>query len=71
MPAEWQSLGPAEREREPASWDGFRGAVDEFFTWYDEQRPGNLEKKQALLAELETVLATTDMPGGDRATDMV
>ena len=67
LQAEWQSLGPAEREQEQALWEAFRAAADSFFAWYDEQRPANLAAKQALITELDALLAETDSPGGDRA----
>ena len=57
---EWKAIGPVSRKLSERVWQRFRGACDEFFTRKSEHfntlrgsEQENLEKKEALLAELK------------------
>jgi hypothetical protein len=64
---QWKAAGPAPREVDDKLWARFRAAQDQFFGARDavqaeenvEQR-ANLEKKEALLLEAESMLPVTD-----------
>jgi hypothetical protein len=64
---QWKAAGPAPREVDDKLWARFRAAQDQFFGGRDavqaeenvEQR-ANLEKKEALLLEAESMLPVTD-----------
>ncbi len=64
---QWKAAGPAPRELDDKLWARFRAAQDQFFGARDavqaeenvEQR-ANLEKKEALLLEAESMLPVTD-----------
>ncbi len=65
--AEWKAAGRAGREQENALWERFRAAQDAFFaarnaifTERETGYQGNLEAKQALLAEAERLLPVSD-----------
>jgi hypothetical protein len=67
---EWKAAGRAGREVEDELWarfkaaqDAFFGARSEAFKARDDELAGNLEAKQALLAEAETIDPTTDLEG--------
>lgn len=65
----WKSAGPAPREVDDALWAEFRGLQDQFFNArsaalneQDAEFRGNLEAKEALLAEAEaTILPVKDV----------
>ena len=68
--AEWKAAGRAGREVEDELWTRFKAAQDTFFgarseafKARDDELAGNLEAKQALLAEAETIDPTTDLEG--------
>ena len=65
LQAEWKTVGPSLREK--AVWERFRKACDLFFTrrhadlqQRKETWSANLEKKEALCAEVEALADTTD-----------
>jgi hypothetical protein len=67
---EWKAAGRAGREVEDELWTRFKAAQDAFFgarseslKARDDELAGNLEAKQALLAEAETIDPTTDLEG--------
>ncbi|MGH3464589.1 MAG: DUF349 domain-containing protein [Kribbellaceae bacterium] len=68
---QWKAAGPAPREVDDKLWARFRAAQDQFFGARDavqaeenvEQR-ANLEKKEALLVEAESMLPVTDAKAG-------
>ena len=68
---QWKAAGPAPREVDDKLWARFRAAQDQFFGARDavqaeenvEQR-ANLEKKEALLLEAESMLPVTDAKAG-------
>lgn len=62
--AEWKKAGPAPRAAERALWERFRAACDRFFEGLDGDRGENLRQKEALCAELETLLAAGGAGGG-------
>ena len=58
---EWKQIGPVSRKLSERVWQRFRGACDEFFTRKSEHfnalrgsEQENLEKKEAILAELKS-----------------
>lgn len=60
--AEWKAAPRASKEAEQRLWERFRGAQDAFFSKRSEvfsardaEQQGNLERKQALLAEVEAI----------------
>ncbi|WP_433791697.1 DUF349 domain-containing protein [Actinoplanes sp. CA-252034] len=64
---EWKAAPRAAKEAEQRLWERFRAAQDSFFTKRSEvfsardaEYQGNLEKKQAILAELEAVDVDAD-----------
>jgi hypothetical protein len=67
---EWKTAPRAAKEAEQRLWERFRAAQDAFFTKRSEvfsardaEYQGNLEKKQAILAELESVDVDADARG--------
>ncbi|MGH8824393.1 MAG: DUF349 domain-containing protein [Jiangellaceae bacterium] len=65
--ARWKAAGPAPKPADDALWRRFRAAQDTFFTARssdlskrDTEQQGNLEVKQALLAEAEALLPVDD-----------
>jgi hypothetical protein len=67
---EWKAAPRAAKEAEQRLWERFRAAQDAFFTKRSEvfsardaEYQGNLEKKQAILAELEAVDVDADARG--------
>ena len=68
---QWKAAGPAPREVDDKLWARFRAAQDQFFGARDavqaeenvEQR-ANLEKKEVLLLEAESMLPVTDAKAG-------
>jgi hypothetical protein len=67
---EWKAAGRAGREVEDELWarfkaaqDTFFGARSEVFKARDDELAGNLEAKQALLAEAEVIDPTADLEG--------
>lgn len=65
--ARWKDVGPLPGERREATWQKFRAACDTqftrcqpYFAELDSQRQGNLDLKNALIAEVEQILATTE-----------
>jgi len=65
--AQWKAAGPADRDEEQQLWAAFRTAQDTFFTARNEVLAArdadfvaNLEKKQAVVAEAESLLPVTD-----------
>jgi hypothetical protein len=67
LQAEWKRIGPVSRGQEKAVWERFRAACDRFFTRRHAdlaQRKAvwvaNLAKKEALIARVEALAASTD-----------
>ncbi|MGC5329393.1 DUF349 domain-containing protein [Micromonospora sp. DT62] len=67
---QWKAAPRASKEAEQKLWERFRGAQDEFFTRRsevfsarDNEQRGNLERKQALLAEAEALDVDGDPKG--------
>jgi len=70
----WKAAGPAPRGIDEVLWKRFRGAQDTFFaakqaalSQQDSEFKGNLEAKEALLAEGERLLPITDLPAAKAA----
>ncbi|MFY1690912.1 DUF349 domain-containing protein [Plantactinospora sp. WMMB782] len=68
--AEWKAAPRASKEAEERLWERFRGAQDSFFSRRSEvfsardaEQRGNLERKQALLAEAEALDVDGDPRG--------
>jgi hypothetical protein len=61
LQAEWKTVGPVRRDRSEAVWQRFRTACDAFFERYkhrDEvERQARLAQREAVLAELEVLIA--------------
>lgn len=60
---QWKQLGPVPREQKETVWERFKAASDKiyekrklYFNSLDAERMGNLERKEALCAELEALL---------------
>jgi hypothetical protein len=69
--AKWKELGPLPSDRREAAWQRFHAACDAQFTrckphfdQLDAQRQTNLAAKQALIAEVEAVVASSANPIG-------
>jgi hypothetical protein len=67
LQAEWKAVGPVTRGHEKAIWERFRGACDRFFTRRQEdlkerkhEWSENLARKEALIAEAETLAQSTE-----------
>ncbi len=67
---DWKAAGRASKESEQKLWDRFRAAQDEFFrrrsevfAARDSELKGNLEAKQALVAEAEAIDVDADPRG--------
>lgn len=65
--ARWKQVGPLPGERREATWQKFRTACDAqfarcqpYFAELDGQRQGNLDRKYALINEVEQILATSE-----------
>ena len=72
--ARWKAAGPAPRGVDEVLWKRFRGAQDTFFAakqaalfQQDSALKGNLEAKEALLAEGEQLLPITDLAAAKAA----
>jgi hypothetical protein len=72
--ARWKAAGPAPRGVDEALWKRFRAAQDTFFaarqavtSQQDSEFKGNLEAKEALLAEGERLLPITDLAAAKAA----
>jgi Domain of Unknown Function (DUF349) len=72
--ARWKAAGPAPRGVDEVLWKRFRGAQDTFFAakqaalfQQDSAFKGNLEAKEALLAEGEQLLPVTDLAAAKAA----
>jgi hypothetical protein len=72
--ARWKAAGPAPRGIDEALWKRFRAAQDTFFaakqgalSQQDSEFKGNLEAKEALLAEGERLLPVTDLAAAKAA----
>ena len=70
----WKAAGPAPRGIDEALWKRFRAAQDTFFaakqaalSQQDSEFKGNLEAKEALLAEGERLLPVTDLAAAKAA----
>jgi hypothetical protein len=68
--AEWKAAGRAGREVDDALWGRFKAAQDQFFTRRSEvlsardaEFTGNLQAKEALLAEAESLDPASDLDG--------
>jgi hypothetical protein len=66
--AEWKEIGPAPKEQNEALWQRFRAACDVFFEKrkvafekLDEERQGNLKKKEALVEKAANLAAREDI----------
>ncbi len=64
---EWKNVGPVDHKRSDLIWKRFRGACDTFFNNRQSQKDGetaemseNLQKKQAIIAELEAYSTPSD-----------
>lgn len=69
--ARWKNVGPLPGERREAIWQKFRAACDvqfarcqPYFAELDTQRQGNLDRKYALIAEVDQILAATEATVG-------
>jgi hypothetical protein len=67
LQAEWKTIGPVTPGHEKAVWERFRAACDRFFTRRKNDLTerkniwlANLKKKEAICAEVETLLESTD-----------
>jgi hypothetical protein len=67
LQAQWKGIGPVTPGHEKAIWERFRAACDTFFTRrkldLTERKvvwTGNLQKKEALCAQIETLAETAD-----------
>jgi hypothetical protein len=67
LQAEWKTIGPVTPGHEKAVWERFRAACDRFFTRrkndLNERKNvwmANLKKKEAICAQVEALLETTD-----------
>ena len=67
LQGEWKTIGPVTRGHEKAAWERFRAACDRFFTRRQEDLKrrkedwaANLEKKEALCAQAETLADSTE-----------
>jgi hypothetical protein len=67
LQAEWKTVGPVSRGHEKAIWDRFRKACDQFFAARDQhlsqmkdEWSRNLETKQALCEQAESLAASTE-----------
>ncbi|GAA4625022.1 DUF349 domain-containing protein [Cellulomonas oligotrophica] len=72
--AQWKNAGRASRQVDDALWARFRAAQDAFFAArdaanaaVDTEYRANLEVKEALLAEAESLLPVTDLNAAKRA----
>ncbi|MBU0482916.1 MAG: DUF349 domain-containing protein [Proteobacteria bacterium] len=61
----WKKIGHVPREQEKEVWKKFRASCDKFFNWMDEQRQENLQRKEALCLEVESILAATNEESDD------
>lgn len=78
--AEWKAVGPGPRQRrdeEEALWTRFRGACDKFFerrqaafAKQDEERGGNLKKKEALCDQAEALARKEDLDQDDGESEI-
>ncbi len=64
---EWKNVGPVDHKHSDLIWKRFRGACDTFFNNRQSQKDGetaemseNLQKKQAIIAELEAYSTPSD-----------
>ena len=53
----WRKIGQVPRDQEKEIWQRFRAACDNFFNWLNDQRRDNLQLKEALCLEVETLVA--------------
>ncbi|MCX6551488.1 MAG: DUF349 domain-containing protein, partial [Acidobacteria bacterium] len=67
LQAQWKTIGPVTPGHEKAIWERFRAACDAFFTRrkhdLTERKAvwsGNLQRKEAICAEIEALATTTD-----------
>ena len=75
--ADWKAAGPAPRAQSEAVWQRFRGACDKFFEMRkdafgkaDEERAGNLKKKELLVERAEALAAGAAQDPGSREEAM-
>lgn len=60
LQAEWKTVGPAPKEKSEALWTRFKSLCDQIYertkTASDEERQGNLRRKEALCAQIEGIV---------------
>jgi hypothetical protein len=71
LQAEWQTIGPVPRQHARPLWDRFRGACNKFFVRRKDdratragERAKNLERKEALCVQAETLAESTEWEQG-------
>ncbi|MDT8334357.1 MAG: DUF349 domain-containing protein [Desulfurivibrionaceae bacterium] len=57
LQAAWKKAGPVPREEADKIWSRFRTACDRYFSWLDEERQGNLARKEELCRQVEELVA--------------
>ena len=68
----WKAIGPVPGERNQEIWQRFRQACDRFYAWLDGERQRNPEEKQAIVAQLDGIVAEAQEAGDLRPlTDKV
>lgn len=74
LQAEWQTLGPGQRNRDRKQWRAFRAAVDQVFAEREQQHKARAEQRQQaqaqagqLLEQLQQQATTEDDPARLRA----
>jgi hypothetical protein len=67
LQTEWKSVGPTSKEKQEQLWTRFKAASDQvheraraFFATLDEQRGGNLAKKEELCARVEALADSSE-----------
>lgn len=60
LQAEWKTVGPAPKEKSEALWSRFKSICDQIYertkVAFDEERAGNLRRKEALCAQIEGIV---------------
>jgi hypothetical protein len=67
LQAEWKAVGPTTKEKQEQLWTRFKAAADQvyergraYFSTLEEQRGGNLAKKEELVARVEALADSSD-----------
>jgi hypothetical protein len=68
LQAAWKDVGPSGKDKQEANWQRFRGACDKFFDArklhfdkLDEERAGNLKKKELLCEKVDALKDADDV----------